>query len=97
MKRKVFGPVVRTPEGVKPFGHKWVFIRKRNENNEIVRYKTRLVAQGFSQRPKIDYDETYSPVVDSTTFRYLISLVIQKGIDMHLMDVVTTCLFIWVT
>jgi hypothetical protein len=27
-KRKVFGPVVRTPEGVKPVGYKWVFVRK---------------------------------------------------------------------
>ncbi|KAJ9535920.1 hypothetical protein OSB04_un000919 [Centaurea solstitialis] len=92
-KREVFGPVVRTPEGVKPVGYKWVFVRKRNEKNEIVRYKARLVAQGFSQRPGIDYEETYSPVVDATTFRYLISLVIQEGIDMRLMDVVTAYLY----
>ena len=46
-KREVFGPVVLTPEGVKPVGYKWVFVRKRNEKNEIMRYKTRLVAQGF--------------------------------------------------
>ena len=93
MKREVFGPVVRTPEGIKPVGYKWVFIRKHNEKNEIVRYKARLVAQGFSQRPGIDYEETYSPVVDATTFRYLISLVIQEGIDIRLMDVVTTYLY----
>ncbi|KAJ9552242.1 hypothetical protein OSB04_016287 [Centaurea solstitialis] len=92
-KREVFGPVVRTPEGVKPVGYKWVFVRKHNEKNEIVRYKARLVAQGFSQRPEIDYEETYSPVVDATTFRYLISLVIQEGIDMRLMDVVTAYLY----
>ena len=39
-KREVFGPVVQTPEDVKPIGYKWVFVRKRNENNEIIRYKT---------------------------------------------------------
>ncbi|KAJ9548209.1 hypothetical protein OSB04_020752 [Centaurea solstitialis] len=92
-KWEVFGPVVRTPEGVKPVGYKWVFVRKRNEKNEIVRYKARLVAQGFSQRPEIDYEETYSPMVDATTFRYLISLVIQEGIDMRLIDVVTAYLY----
>ncbi len=47
-KRQVFGPVVLTPPSVKPVGHKWVFVRKRNERNEILRYKARLVAQGFS-------------------------------------------------
>ena len=26
--------------------------------------------KGFSQRPGIDYDETYSPVMDIITFRY---------------------------
>ena len=59
-KCKVFGPIVPTPNDVKPVGYKWVFIRKRNDKNEIVRYKVRLVAQGFSQRPGIDYYETYS-------------------------------------
>ena len=58
-KRNVFGPVVRTPKGVRPVGHKWVFVRKRNEKNEVVRYKARLVAQGFTQRPEIDYEETF--------------------------------------
>ena len=58
-KREVFGPVVQTPDGIKPVGYKWVFVRKRNEKNEIVRYKTRFVAQGFSQRSGIDYEETY--------------------------------------
>ena len=72
-KREVFAPVVRTPEDVKPVGYRWVFVRKRNEKNEVVRYKARLVAQGFSQRPGIDYAETYSPVVDAITLRYLVS------------------------
>jgi uncharacterized protein YfaS (alpha-2-macroglobulin family) len=43
----------------------WVFVRKCNEKNEIVRYKARLVAQGFFQKPNIDYEETYSPVVNA--------------------------------
>lgn len=68
-------------------------MRKRNKKNEITRYKARLVAQGFSQRPGIDYEETYSPVVDATTFRYLVSLVIQEGLDLRLMDVVTAYLY----
>ncbi|KAD7477833.1 hypothetical protein E3N88_00969 [Mikania micrantha] len=92
-KRKVFGPIVITPKAVKPVGYKWVFVRKRNENNEVIRYKARLVAQGFSQRPGIDYDETYSPVMDAITFRYLISLAVSKNLEMHLMDVVTAYLY----
>ena len=35
-KREVFGPVVHTPKGVIPVGYKWIFVRKHNENNEIL-------------------------------------------------------------
>ena len=77
-KRNVFGSIIPIPKNVKPVGYKWIFVRKRNEKNKIIRYKARLVAQGFLQRPGIDYDETYSPVMDAITFRYLISLVVSK-------------------
>ena len=92
-KRGVFGQIIRTPHNIKPVGYKWVFVRKRNEKGEVVRYKARLVAQGFSQRPGIDYEETYSPVVDATTLRFLISLAVREGLDMRLMDVVTAYLY----
>jgi hypothetical protein len=88
-KRKVFTSVIPTPPRIYPIGFKWVFTRKWNENNEVVRYKARLVAQGFTQRPGIDYNETYSPVMNGITFRYLISLAVQKRLLLQLMDVVT--------
>ena len=58
-----------------------------------MRYKARLIAQGFSQRPGIDYKETYSPVIDAITFRFLISLAVSKGLDIRLMDVITMYLY----
>ena len=92
-KREVFGPVVQTPKGVMPVGYKWVFVRKWNEKNEVIRYKARLVAQGFSQRPSIDYEETYAPIMDAIRFRFFISLVAKENLDMQLMDVVTAYLY----
>jgi len=92
-KRQVFGSVNLTPDGIYPVGHKWVFVRKRNEKNEVVRYKARLVAQGFTQRPGIDYDETYSPVMDGITFRYLIAMAVNMNLQIKLMDVVTAYLY----
>ena len=56
-------------------------------------YKARLVAQGFSQRPEIHYEETYSPVIDAITFRYLISLAASKNLEIHLMNVVSAYLY----
>jgi hypothetical protein len=56
--------------------------KKRNENNEVVKYKARLVAHGFTQRPGVYFNETYSPVMNEITFRYIISLAIQKHISL---------------
>ena len=51
------------------------------------------MAQGFSQRHGIDYEETYSPMVDAITFRYLRNMTVHEKFEMHLMDVVTTYLY----
>ncbi|CAM8877114.1 unnamed protein product [Rhodiola kirilowii] len=93
-KRGIFGPVAPTPKGVKPVGYKWVFVRKRNERNEVARYKARLVAQGFTQKPGVDFMETYSPVVDAKTLRFLVALAIVERLKMQLMDVVTAYLYV---
>jgi hypothetical protein len=70
-----------------------ICVKTKEKKNEIVRYKAQLVAQGFLQRHDIDYDETYSPVVDAITFRYLISLTTYERLDMCLMDVFKTYLY----
>jgi hypothetical protein len=67
-KRKVFTDVIPTPPTIFPVGFKWGFVHKRNENNDVVRYKARLTTQGFTQRPRIDFHETYSPVMNGITF-----------------------------
>jgi hypothetical protein len=66
---------------------------KRNENNEVVRYKAKLVTQDFTQRLGVNFNETYSLVMNGITFRYLISLAIQKHLSLQLMDVVTAYLY----
>jgi hypothetical protein len=52
-----------------------------------------LVAQSFTRRPRVDFNETYSPVMNGIIFQYLISLEIQKHLSLQLMDVVTAYLY----
>ena len=52
------------------------------------------MAQRFIQRPNIDYDESYSPVMSGIMFRYLISMEANLNLKMQLMHVVTAYLYV---
>ena len=60
-KHQVFELVKRTPD-MNVIKSKWVFKKKKGSDGNVVSYKARLVAQGFLQRPGIDYDEVFAPV-----------------------------------
>jgi len=61
------------PPGRKAIGSRWVYKTKKNEDGSIARHKARLVAQGFSQKQGIDYDEVFAPVARSVSLRLLLS------------------------
>jgi hypothetical protein len=75
------------PPGCRAIRLKWVFKVKHNEQGAVVKYKARLVVQGYAQRRGIDYDEVFAPVARLDTVRLLISLAALKGWEVHHMDV----------
>ncbi|CAA7028214.1 unnamed protein product [Microthlaspi erraticum] len=50
--------LVPLPDGVNVVGTKWIFKNKTDDVGSIVRNKSRLVAQGYSQVEGVDFDET---------------------------------------
>ncbi|KAF8749245.1 Reverse transcriptase (RNA-dependent DNA polymerase) [Rhizoctonia solani] len=78
---------IEPPKDRKPIGNKWVLTLKRNANGEPERYKARLVAQGFSQQPSIDFDKTFAPVVRLDLIRSLVSLANNNNWDICQLDV----------
>ena len=84
--------LVPLPEGAKPIGCKWIFKTKRYLKGDVERYKTRLVAKGFTQKEGIDFKETFSPVSTKDSFRTVIALVEYFDLELHQVDVKTTFL-----
>ena len=72
-KRTIFWTFVERPYDNNMIGTKWIFKNKLDEHGVIVRNKTRLVAQGYSQEEGIDYDETFAPVVRLEAIKILLA------------------------
>jgi hypothetical protein len=64
-----------------------VWKNKEGEKGEVVRNKSRLVAQGFSQKEGIDYEESFAPVAHLEAIRILLAFSVAKGFKLHQMDV----------
>ena len=46
---------------------KWVFRIKYNFDGTMLKHKAQLVVKGFLQISRIDYVETFSPIVKAST------------------------------
>src|SRR5712672_3134262 len=68
--------------GASDIKSKWVFKLKADG-----RYRTRLVAKGFTQIPGIDYDETFSPVAHFELLWLLLVLAALEDWEIQQMDI----------
>ena len=66
--------LVDPPQGANIIGSKWVFCAKKDATGNVVRYKARLVSQGFSQVPGVDYFDTYALVAKLASIRTVLAL-----------------------
>ena len=75
------------PEGRKPIPCIWTYDIKRNDKNEIERFKARLVIQGFKQVEGIDFQKTFSSVAQVRTFRTVLALAIRYNLTITQYDI----------
>ncbi|GEM11437.1 gag-Pol polyprotein [Rhodotorula toruloides] len=86
---KVFHTVERSdvPPDAKILGCRFVYRRKKDEHGRVTGHKVRLVAQGFSQRPGVDFRDTFAPVAKFTSIRVLLALAARQKMLIHQADV----------
>ena len=84
--------LVKRPKYRRAIGCKWVFRVKHDGHGTVERFKGRLVAQGYSQKYGIDYEETFAPVARFSSIRTLLAYAAEQSLLVHQMDVVTAFL-----
>jgi hypothetical protein len=84
--------LVELPNDRKAVDNKWIFKKKTDDDCNVTVYKARLVAKGFRQIQRVDYDETFSPVMMLKSIRIMLAIVAFFDYEIWQMDVKTAFL-----
>jgi hypothetical protein len=66
--------LVKLPSGRKYVNRKWVFKKKMNTTGQVAKFKSRLVAKGYSQVEGVNFGEIFSHGEKLSSIRVLMSL-----------------------
>ncbi|GKB63545.1 putative ribonuclease H-like domain-containing protein, partial [Tanacetum coccineum] len=85
--------LVDLPNRKRAIGTKWVFRNKKDEMGNVIINKARVVAQGYIQEEKIDYDEVFAPVARIEAIRLFLAYASFKDFVVYQMDVKSAFLY----
>nr|GEW87985.1 hypothetical protein [Tanacetum cinerariifolium] len=72
---------------------KWLWKNKHDEENTVIRNKSRLVAKGYAQKEGVDFEESFAPVARLKAVRLFIAYAAHKSFTIYQMDVKTAFLY----
>nr|GEV88243.1 copia protein [Tanacetum cinerariifolium] len=87
LKRLDVWELVPLPDNIKPFTLKWLFENKLDEENLVIRNKTRLVVRGYHQKKGIYFEESFTLLARMETIRIFLAHVAHKSFIVFQMDV----------
>ncbi|GKB31195.1 retrovirus-related pol polyprotein from transposon TNT 1-94 [Tanacetum coccineum] len=88
--------LARYRDNLKPLTLKWLFKNKHEEENMVIRFKTRLVVRGYRQEEGIDFEESFAMVARMEAIRIFLAYTdAHKSFTMYQMDVKTAYFHEW--
>nr|GEV37346.1 retrovirus-related Pol polyprotein from transposon TNT 1-94 [Tanacetum cinerariifolium] len=84
--------IVYALDNIKPLTLKWLFKNKHDEENTVIRNKTRLVVRGYRQEERIDFKESFASVARMEAISIFLAYAAHKSFIVFEMDVKTAFL-----
>nr|GFA86834.1 retrovirus-related Pol polyprotein from transposon TNT 1-94 [Tanacetum cinerariifolium] len=84
--------LVLAPNNISPLTLKWLFKNKHDEEQTVIRNKSRLVVRGYRQEEGIDFEESFAPVARMEAIRIFLAYVAHKSFTVFQIDVKTAFL-----
>nr|GEU62983.1 hypothetical protein [Tanacetum cinerariifolium] len=84
--------LVHAPDSIKPLTLKWLLKSKHDEENTIIKNKTRLVVRGYFQKEGIDFEESFTPFARMEAIKIFLAYAAHKSFIVFQMDVKTAFL-----
>nr|GEW54482.1 retrovirus-related Pol polyprotein from transposon TNT 1-94 [Tanacetum cinerariifolium] len=81
--------LIPTPYNISPLTLKWLFKNKHDEEQTVIRNKSRLVVRGYRQEEGIDLEESFAPVAKIEAIRIFLAYAAHKSFSVFQMDVKT--------
>nr|GEZ60764.1 retrovirus-related Pol polyprotein from transposon TNT 1-94 [Tanacetum cinerariifolium] len=72
---------------------KWLWKNKRDEENTVIRNKSRFVAKGYVQKEGVDFEESFAPIARLEVVWLFIAYAVHKSFIVYQMDVKTAFLY----
>nr|GFB58299.1 retrovirus-related Pol polyprotein from transposon TNT 1-94 [Tanacetum cinerariifolium] len=84
--------LVSAPDNISPLTLKWLFKNKHDEEQTVIRNKSRLVVRGYRQEEGIDFEESFALVARMEAIRIFLAYAAHKSFTVFQMDVKTAFL-----
>nr|GFC93455.1 retrovirus-related Pol polyprotein from transposon TNT 1-94 [Tanacetum cinerariifolium] len=85
--------LVPAPDNISPLTSKWLFKNKHDEEQMVIRNKSRLVMRRYRQEEGIDFEESFAPVARMEAIRIFLAYAAHKSFTVFQMDVKTVFLY----
>nr|GEZ47376.1 hypothetical protein [Tanacetum cinerariifolium] len=85
--------LVDRPQCTNVINLKWLWKNKRDEENTVIRNKSRLVSKGYAQKEEVYFEESFAPVARLEAVRLFIAYAAHKSFIVYQMDVKTAFLY----